>query len=53
MQQFNLKHILKIGLYKYKKYERSTTKKLDLDLDWDRELATCNEDYYQYQQELL
>ena len=28
-------------------------KKLDLDLDWDRELATCNEDYYKYQQELF
>ena len=28
-------------------------KKLDLDLDWERELATCNEDYYQYQQELF
>jgi len=27
--------------------------KLDLDLDWDRELATCNQDYYQYQQELF
>jgi len=27
--------------------------KLDLDLDWDRELATCNEDYYRYQQELF
>ena len=27
--------------------------KLDLDLDWDRELATCNEDYYKYQQELF
>ena len=27
--------------------------KLDLDLDWDRELATCNEDYYRHQQELF
>ena len=27
--------------------------KLDLDLDWDRELATCNESYYHYQQELF
>ena len=27
--------------------------KLDLDLNWDRELATCNVDYYRYQQELF
>ncbi len=27
--------------------------KLDLDLDWDREFATCNENYYRYQQELF
>ena len=27
--------------------------KLDLDLDWDRELATCNVDYYKHQQELF
>ena len=27
--------------------------KLDLDLDWDKELATCNEDYYKHQQELF
>ena len=27
--------------------------KLDLDLDWERELATCDEDYYKYQQELF
>ena len=27
--------------------------KLNLDLDWDREVATCNEDYYRYQQELF
>ncbi len=28
-------------------------KKLDLDIDWNRELATCNEDYYKNQQELF
>ena len=27
--------------------------KLDLDLEWDRELATCHEDYYKHQQELF
>ncbi len=27
--------------------------RLELDIDWDRELATCKEDYYQYQQELF
>ena len=27
--------------------------KLDLDIDWERELATCNEDYYKHQQELF
>ena len=27
--------------------------KLDLDLDWDREFATCHEDYYKHQQELF
>ena len=26
---------------------------LDLDLDWDRELATCSKDYYKHQQELF
>ncbi len=28
-------------------------KRLDLDLDWSREIATCNEDYYKHQQELF
>ena len=32
---------------------KSQLKKLDLDLDWNRELATCNEDYYKHQQELF
>ena len=32
---------------------KSQLKKLDLDLDWEKELATCNKDYYQYQQELF
>ncbi len=32
---------------------KSQLKKLDLDLDWDRELATCNRDYYRHQQELF
>ena len=27
--------------------------KLDLDLDWDREISTCDENYYRYQQELF
>ena len=31
----------------------SQLQKLELDLDWDRELATCNEDYYRHQQELF
>ena len=32
---------------------KSQLMKLDLDLDWERELATCHEDYYRYQQELF
>ena len=32
---------------------KSQLNKLDLDLDWDRELATCNENYYRHQQELF
>jgi len=32
---------------------KSQLQKLDLDLDWDREITTCNEDYYKHQQELF
>ena len=32
---------------------KAQLKKLDLDLDWDKEIATCNEDYYKHQQELF
>ena len=32
---------------------KSQLMKLELDIDWDRELATCNQDYYRYQQELF
>ena len=32
---------------------KSQLQKLDLDLDWDREVATCKEDYYRHQQELF
>ncbi len=32
---------------------KNQLKNLDLDLDWERELATCNKDYYQYQQEIF
>ena len=32
---------------------KSQLQKLDLDLDWDRELATCKQDYYRHQQELF
>ncbi len=32
---------------------KAQLQKLDLDLDWDRELATCNEEYYRHQQELF
>ena len=32
---------------------KSQLQKLDLDLDWDREFATCNEEYYKHQQELF
>ena len=27
---------------------KSQLQKLDLDIDWNRELATCNEDYYKH-----
>ena len=32
---------------------KSQLQRLDLDLDWDRELATCSQDYYRHQQELF
>ncbi len=32
---------------------KSQLQQLDLDLDWDREVATCNKDYYRHQQELF
>ena len=32
---------------------KTQLQKLDLDLDWNRELATCNKDYYRHQQELF
>ena len=32
---------------------KSQLQQLDLDLNWERELATCNEDYYKHQQELF
>ena len=32
---------------------KNQLQKLDLDLDWDRELATCSLDYYRFQQELF
>ena len=32
---------------------KAQLQKLDLDLDWDRELATCNQEYYKHQQELF
>ena len=32
---------------------KAQLQKLDLDLEWDREIATCSEDYYRHQQELF
>ena len=32
---------------------KAQLQKLDLDLDWDREIATCNQSYYKHQQELF
>ena len=32
---------------------KAQLQELDLDLDWDRELATCNREYYKHQQELF
>ena len=32
---------------------KSQLQRLSLDIDWEREFATCNEDYYRHQQELF
>ena len=32
---------------------KAQLQKLDLDLDWEREFATCSEEYYSHQQELF
>ena len=32
---------------------KAQLQKLDLDLDWDRELATCDKNYYKFQQEIF
>ena len=32
---------------------KNQLKKLDLDLDWDREIATCDQGYYRHQQEIF
>jgi len=32
---------------------KNQLQRLNLDLDWNREIATCNEDYYRHQQELF
>ena len=32
---------------------KSQLQKLDLDLNWEHEFATCHEDYYKHQQELI
>ena len=32
---------------------KSQLKNLDLDLDWEKEISTCEKEYYQYQQELF
>ena len=52
MLQFNMELTLEIGRSNIENM-KSQLQKLDLDLDWDRELATCNEDYYKHQQELF
>ena len=35
------------------KQMKAQLQKLDLDLDWDRELATCDKNYYKFQQEIF
>ena len=39
--------------YSIIKQMKAQLQKLDLDLDWDRELATCDKNYYKFQQEIF
>ena len=39
--------------YRNIKQMKAQLQKLDLDLDWDRELTTCDKNYYKFQQEIF